>query len=467
MFIKLNNRAEEGQAIVLVAIALVALIAMMGLLIDGGIVFNDYSQLKKAADAAAISAALQYREGYTTTTLTDSATEFMNLNEINAVDIVIDTCDTDSTLCTNPRRKLVRVSASKVVNFGFLPIIGIDSTKIKVVTVGEAASVDVVLVIDASASMAYEGGGDPNRPDDPADDPATCNPAHSCQPFEQIKTSAKAFVNSLYFPYDRVAVVTFDRNPNPGAFAPWVVDTNGNGIAKDEALALIDNLTVFQPPACDTAFGPCLNYDSGGNFIGLECPLFRSTGDPSSCGSSNIGGGLVVAGNSFAPAPVREDSLWVVILLAGGPANTTLPDLPSYPYGYCPTSTWTSPFCRDASASTRHCADPATRTACEATGGVWNPTEYDADDYARDMADFVTSPDSGQNAVIYAIGLGNLMQNAPSGDPDAGEQLLRYAAEASGGPDANNGIYYAAPTVAELRDIFRDIAENIATRLAH
>jgi hypothetical protein len=330
--------------------------------------------------------------------------------------------------------------------------------------------------------MAFEGGGNPDQADDPADDPSYCNepllpngdpnPDHPCQPFGQIQNAAKAFVNNLYFPYDRVAVVTFDTATNFSPAAPWVQDINGDGVARDEAISAIDNLRVFQPDACDTAAGPCLNYDASNNFIGLECPLFRNTNpmDPTSCGSSNIGGGLLVAGNSFAQTPVREESLWVVIVLAGGPANRTLPAT-SRPYGYCPTSTWIrtppGPFCRDNSAASRHCAIDATRTACEDAGGVWDPQNYDADDYARDMADFVTSPDTGQNAVIYSIGLGDLMTNAPSGDPDAGERLLTYAAEDAGGSLANHGIYYAAPTTAQLNEIFRKIAENIATRLTH
>ncbi len=41
----------------------------------------------------------------------------------------------------------------------------------------------------------------------------------------------------------------------------------------------------------------------------------------------------------------------------------------------------------------------------------------------------------------------------------AGEQLMRYAAEVGG------GNYYFAPTGNQLRTIFLDIAQNLATRL--
>jgi Flp pilus assembly protein TadG len=471
MLRKMLERSERGQAIVLIAVALVGLIVLIGLMADGGMLFIEYGRLKRAIDAAAVSAALQYREGYTTQGLADAANEFLVLNQIDVFNIQVDTCDTlpgDAELCTSPRRKLVRVTASRQVAFSFLPVIGINGTSLTASSVGEAASVDVVLVIDGSASMAFEGGGDPNAGDDPADDPSVCNPAHSCQPLEQIKETARDFIDeTLWFPYDRVAIVTFDRNPH--LILPLTDDESAVSTA-------IDNLTVFQPDECiwgppypaNPAYGPCLNYDVDGSYIGLDCPryrlgpdLFLGTGDdstlnPSSCTSSNIGGALNVAGAEFAQPPIRENSLWVVILLAGGPANTGLVDDPQFggqefPDRICPESTWVSPFCRDASASSRH---PSVSTV------------YDADDYARDIADFVTDPINGQGAVIFSIGLGNLVQHAPSGDPDAGEQLLQYAAAEAGSGLANHGLYYYAPTADQLREIFRAIAENIGTRLS-
>ncbi len=452
---KLSNSKERGQAIMLVAIALVGLIAIIGILVDGGVYLNEYSRLKRAVDAGAISAALQLREGYTIDELTGIATQFIQLNASEATDLLVETCDMNPFGQTDgcrqqggrPGKKLVRVTATKLVDFGFLPVIGIENATITASAIGEAASVDAILVIDSSASMAYEGGGDPNRGDVPEDDPRVCNTTDTCQPFHDIKDVATNFVNNLYFPFDRVAVVTFDTDAHP---------TQPLQSSKQAALSVIDNLRVFQPPRCNTAHGPCLNYDAGNNYIGLECPLFRSTGDPSSCGSSNIGGGLAMAGNLFANPPMREDALWVVILLAGGPANaSSAEDRHAHPYGYCPPATWSNiPFCRDDLASTRHSSgDP----------------NYDADDYARDMADFVTDPVTGQGAVIYSIGLGDLVRNAPgpaSADADAGEQLLRYAAEEAGGVNANHGVYYFAPAASDLDRIFRDIAENIATRLS-
>ncbi len=168
----------------------------------------------------------------------------------------------------------------------------------------------------------------------------------------------------------------------------------------------------------------------------------------------------------------------MVILLTDGATNG-----PSY---VCPNSTWNNPFCRDHNAATRHCFT-ADATSCLAKGGVFDPDNYDAEDYARDMADFVSED---QNALLFTIGLGSLVRtsipraefNVDTGEPiladtgsgvlkpvacdtlavncwGAGEQLLRYAADTGGGK------YYYAPGGNQLRAIFLDIAQNLATRL--
>jgi hypothetical protein len=393
------QKSERGQAIILIAFAIVGLVAMVGLMTDTGLLLIEYGRLKRGIDAASISAALQFREGFSNADLENAAKEFLRLNQADVFDIQIDTCGTDVTMCTTPQRKLVKVTASRHVQFGFLRVLGIESTDITAQSVGEAASIDLVFVMDTSASMAFATSGDPFQ-SDPGDDPSVCNASSTCEPLESIKTAALSFLDTIFFPYDRVAIVTMTSQ---------VVDGTRNPVV---ALPLSDNetnvrnaisaLRVFQPPVCDTAFGPCLNYP-GGSYAGLECPIFRTTQNPSTCTSSNIGGGLLLAGSEFSRPPIREDSFWVVILLAGGPANATDADPPLHADGYCPPNTWNddgdrngdgdvadvgdapnpadrNPFCRDAYGATRHGDGDA---------------DYDADDYARDMADFLADPDTG------------------------------------------------------------------------
>ena len=499
---KIFHITERGQAIILIAAAAIGLIAMVGLIVDGGILLIEYGRLKRAIDAASLSAALQYREGYTITELENAAEEFLNLNQSNVFNIDVQTCDSapgDPELCPpltippTPPRKLARVIASRHVRFGFLRVIGIYETDITAQSIGEAASVDLVIVLDTSAAMAFEGGGDPTTGDDPADDPSTCNPADNCQPLRDIKDYAVNFVNQyVYFPYDRVAIITFDRNVHlimPLDATDGMTDPD----AKEAAvIAAINGLTVFQPaqicPDPVSAASPvpnCLNYPPPGTYHGLEYPLYRynlehGNNDSSSVPSSNIGDAVWLASNEFGLG--RQDSLWVTILLSGGAANTGCYDPATCgdttaDGRICPSTTWATHYCRDNSTVTRHCTnvfDVETRDRCLAVDGTLfdvtlDVEHYDADDYARDAADFLANPKTGQGVVIFSIGLGNPMDPGAGGATSGGPELMEYAALTAGnesGDQVNHGLYYFAPTTDELVEIFRNIAENIATRLS-
>lgn len=479
---------ERGQAIVLLALAMVGMVAIVGLMTDTGILLIEYAKLKRGIDAAAIASAQQFRRGFTGADLATAAQQFLILNNSDASNINVYRCKlnpntgviegtSDGTiheddLCTTPRRKLLRVEATRTVTFGFLRVIGITSTQITASSVGEAASIDLVLVIDTSASMAYQTGGNANFPDSPLDDPSVCNFSDSnpCQPLHDVKTVADDFMDTMFFPYDRVAIVAM-TSQTPGGTRDHVTVLPLSDNEADVRTA-IGNLKVYQPSVCNwgppasPSAGPCLNYVSG-SFVGLDCPVYRygadlmpnsgdEVNDISSCNSSNIGGALLRAAAEFAVDPVREDSFWVVIALAGGPANAT-DSADGYPYGYCPPYTWSSsthPFCRDADADTRHSdGDP----------------EYDADDYARDMADYLANPITGQGVTVFTIGLGNLIRNSPKGDADAAEQLLTYVAEVAGnesGVDVNHGEYFYAEESGFLDEIFSAIASNIFTRIS-
>jgi Flp pilus assembly protein TadG len=520
LFARRLRTADRGQAILLIALAMVAIAAFVGLMVDVGVWFIEYGKLKRGIDAGAIAAVQQFRNGYDPADLAAAATNFLTLNDTSASNITIFRCkevligttwvvDTtvdgtmhDATLCTTPRRKLIRLVAERWVNFAFLRVIGINGTLIRARSVGEAASIDLVLVIDTSASMAYEtdpAGNDKTSNNEPLEDPAFCNdPANAtpCQPLTDVKARAVDFVNNtdlLFFPYDRVAIIAM-TSQEPDTLERFPVDPvltlNDN---RDAVINAINSLKVHEPVACNwggdadgvEAFPPkgtCRNYGPNGDepFKGISCPIKDrgvdleiftgdEPGDPTSCGSSNIGGALIRAGLEFArPGLRRDEALWVVILLAGGPANATDPDEALvFPDGFCPMSTWNRPTaenipnCRgaDVSEATRHYVNDADTS---------DDLEYDADDYARDQADFLANPVTGQDITLFTIGLGEFVQAASLGDPYAGEKLLRYVAEeaAPGVENVAHGFYRFSPDPAGLQAIFDAIAENIFTRIA-
>ena len=111
------------------------------------------------------------------------------------------------------------------------------------------------------------------------------------------------------------------------------------------------------------------------------------------------------------------------------------------------------------------------------TGGILSPpvadsnSTYDADDYARDMADFVAV---GQQALIYTIGFGDLLHHVdPINPASSGEQLLNFAADIGDDGIVNTGAglrnpdYFYAHDATALAEIFQTISNRIATRLTH
>ncbi|MCZ7542595.1 MAG: pilus assembly protein TadG-related protein [Anaerolineae bacterium] len=264
----LTRRSQAGQSIVLLAIAMIALIAFVGLVTDIALLFVRYSTLRRAVDSAAIAAAGPVREGRDYLDIVAAGYQFVQLHGIgvDAInEIFVETCEStgnrDPELCVMPRRKLVRVTAQIDSPTTFLSLIGWGTVRLEATATAEAAVVDVALVIDTSESMSKEtcwrGIGNTGvdcggrYPTDTGDDynglvpnPAAydgppdrwlvgapwndqnwaryCNDPNAdgffddlvCQPFKQVREAAAAFINQLDFVRgDRVAIVTFDRYP--------------------------------------------------------------------------------------------------------------------------------------------------------------------------------------------------------------------------------------------------------------
>jgi Mg-chelatase subunit ChlD len=331
---KLNTRGERGQVLILVALAFIGLLAIIGLAVDAGTLFIGMGQLRRGVDSAALAAAAQFREGRNINDLTASAQEFFQLNEgaPTVTDVTVETCATTQSLCPTSKKKYVRVTAQAEVQFSFLPVIGISKITISSSAVAEAASLDVVLAIDTSDSMAYETPwqngtckydqyGDPRSYDDLNQCIAECNQANNCQPFRDVKDAAKSFIDRLNTPYDRVSVVTFSQQTN------LVLKLQSD---KTVAKNTIHNLDVSN--ALTPGVGTCTWTTLGD--------------DPSGCTNTSIGGGLMAAASAFTdPAgginAVHEESLWVAILLTDGAANASIPNPadPSIVNIYCPPTT--------------------------------------------------------------------------------------------------------------------------------
>ena len=180
---------ERGQVLVLMIIAFTALLAFVGMVTDIGAVYITFTQLKRAVDSAAVAAANNIKNPNLTyterkTQITEAAREmlaFHNVTDIASLEAY--TCedtglpaefdeacpDTDAG---ESARKLAWVQATQNVPVYFLSLFGIESVPLTTRSIGEAATVDLVIVIDSSESMANATPGYV-----PGNfNPATCEP---------------------------------------------------------------------------------------------------------------------------------------------------------------------------------------------------------------------------------------------------------------------------------------------------
>jgi hypothetical protein len=292
-------------------------------------------------------------------------------------------------------------------------------------------------------------------------------------------------------------MINLELDPNdpvdPAAFDCGLVDTSDPVALKDCADDVIDSLD------------PVLEAN-----VPVDCPNFYpvppGNGDPRGCGGTNTGDGMKAAAGMYCRDPLayggngdndcdrnemREEAVWIAIVLSDGVVNSAAKVLsPTIPDDWwCPTATWApptgagQPYCNDGDP------DPSTRHASSEVD------DYDADDYARDWADFLgcpsppdnpdctaTVPLGGQDVVIFSIGLGEDVTNYTAGGSlTQGEKLLRYiaavgddgdpstdpCASAADGDDCGNYYFVLDPSGGQLLDVFEAIASRIFTRITH
>ena len=516
---------EKGQAIVITAIAFMAILAFAGLVTDAGTLYLNFTRLKRGLDSAAVAAANNIKDSslplaQRNSNIREAAREMLALNEITDIySLQTFTCDDAglpadfASLCPAPgedSRKLAWVQASQNSPVYFLQLFGVTDVPITTHSVGEAASLDVVLVIDTSESMGSETAGyDANF------NPAACNAANNCQPLRQAKDAAKGMIDKLFDGYDRIAIVTYDFSytiHDPNLATAMVLESDHTAVkAAIDAISLHDDLDL------DTIMATGLNPLFGEfNPLDLNGDGTYVAGVPTGFGdailSTCTGCGMRIAGNILSDQG-RVDSVWIIVLLSDGATNLSdLPDISDvnnpvpagYINGFCggsptfptPNRMWDMPWCTDSDPTTRHCGPfHADATECP-PGATWvgnNTPPYDVEDYARDVTDRVAllysanpnEPTGGEEIAIYTIGLGKA---AAPPDYD-GEMMLRYMANIGDdsirnpvpdvigdafppdpcdgvGPQTSCGQYYYAPSAIFLTQIFEKIAGSIFTRIS-
>lgn len=496
---KKSRKSEHGNTLAIFALAIAGLATIVGLTVRAApstyITEND---LQAIVNEAAWAASGQFKKNYTVASLENAAQNVFNIFSVEPETLVVETCDTvaeanslditdltdqqmlnmiDPEVCTLPLKKLVRLTVTAAV--------GPEQEPATVQAISEAPSLDLVLAIDTSESMTW--GWDNQIMDR---DPYACNLTNTCQPFLDVKNGYSSLLTQIYFPYDRVGIVTFDKDAAMALPLSDDIDMVQNAVA---------SLQVFEGnQACPYRFeemnGDRLSYDpipgddvnpcrlyhdtntgqgyAAGAYIGFDCPAFYGpTPDATACMTTNTGDGIALAKHILEFA--RPEALPVLVLLSDGAANSGHDPISNR---LCPsaenTYAWFNahPLCRDADVLERHCWDTASLDCLNASYPVGsvssvNQALYDADDYAKDMFDLL----SRNGTVIYTIGIGSQVpRNTTQYDINhiaPGTTLLEYGAFGTtndlNNPNALIGQYYYANSATNFNNSLNELADHL------
>ncbi len=388
----------RAQILIILAIGTLVLIGFTGFALDLSQYLIFRANLRRAVDAAAMAAASHFRGQYTDvgqmrTGMQRAAKEVLALNGFDVTNLELVTsidndpdtpskpvCDDpaedinnipDKYLCFPRQRKKVWVKADVTYNTAFIRLFGVRTVTVSADAVGESASMDVVLVIDISGSMAYGHGADPTKPDHELDDPAECNKypgdtAKGCLPFEYIRAAAIKFARQILdlpcnnpnnpndcLEQDRLGIVVFssswenDPANNRGTFIVFTNDGKPWFRRFRDVEKKIQALRVYDPGITTKEWmdagnpewpGSARHYTRDGTLYGEICagpgdapcqyvrnvclPYAAGIDDISTCMSTNLGGALKYAG-AVLGTDFRADALRVVILLTTGVPNAT------------------------------------------------------------------------------------------------------------------------------------------------
>jgi hypothetical protein len=236
-----RDKTQKGQAIVIIVFALVSVVSLVGLAIDGGNAFADRRQAQNAADSAALAAALAYVNNQS---LTDGAYYRAKSNGYtnNGVRSKVEvehppatgaySCDNRPTDCQN----FIEVRITSNVPTWFSSIVGVKTITNVVSAVARAKKKNTEAFYDGAALVALD--------------------KYKCQSFYFIAskttsvTGSGIFVNSSCSDPNLLKPQAFYSSGNGDLQAPWI-KVVGGAHYKSGDLNLEQPITTGAPPYHD------------------------------------------------------------------------------------------------------------------------------------------------------------------------------------------------------------------------
>lgn len=188
---KLSAGKRKGAVLMIMAVAMMFMVLpVIGLAIDGAVVYTIRAKLQSATDAAAVAAARSYSKGLNPSVQQGSATttavNYFRANisaawdPVTAPDPVV-----TFPLSPQPRTIVVNVASTAVAPTYFMKVLNINSVTISAVSEASRREVKIIMVLDRSGSLETSG---------------------SC---DDLREAAKGFVDTFVDGRDQIGMITF------------------------------------------------------------------------------------------------------------------------------------------------------------------------------------------------------------------------------------------------------------------
>ena len=150
----IHKKSEKGQAIILIVFALIGLIGITGLTVDGGLAYSERRRAQNAADSAAFAAALANSKDENIEAAAQNIAAVNGFNDDgiqNEVVITYVTSPADTCPDESPNNKDITVEITSHLNTYFAPIVGIRMTTNKVTATTRACGTYIAPLFDGNA----------------------------------------------------------------------------------------------------------------------------------------------------------------------------------------------------------------------------------------------------------------------------------------------------------------------------
>ncbi len=468
---------HEGQVLVIVAIALVVLLAMVGLALDVGIAYGVKAKLYAAVDAAAIAAGRGIKQGASDDVriqnARDEATRFFNANfPAGAMGATVPAPPTINAVHNTDGSWTISADESAFSPTYFARVLGWNNFTVKASAQTTVRDLDMVLVIDSSGSLA---------------DPDPSDPLHPA--FDHVKAAAVNFLNNFSSGAggDRIGLVMFAS----GATVSVPIDrTSTRGFDKTAMLNILQN-TSFTASG-STSSGEAMRlakqeldavpsqYRSG-----LRVIVFFSDGAPNDVAVTIGNGANAFTGSLYSETPdsvnslcsdnnghshIRPNRTWFVNM-RNNSNNGGNGDTHGCNIQHLPNQDWSQTVNLESYDGKRNLDYEGNGNSKNLINNRCNVNKA-ARNMVENVANAARSGSGNTAATVYTLGLGDRLRTLEIdqswcgyGNEEWGENILKRLANTSDSDTHNasqpTGMYVYAQNATDLDKAFQTIANQI------